>query len=87
MCQAMEDIVNISGLSLEEVKQLKADRSAQAELYQQRLGKLSRFFFWFCIKFTNIFRQHDRRTHDQAIKQEKEKAQTGGGMWLKKKSY
>ena len=29
---ALEEIVNISGLSLEEVKQLKADRSAQAEL-------------------------------------------------------
>ena len=29
---ALEEIVNISGLSLDEVKQLKADRNAQAEL-------------------------------------------------------
>lgn len=29
---ALEEIVNISGLSLEEVKKLKADRSAQAKL-------------------------------------------------------
>ena len=29
---ALEEIVNISGLSLEEVKQLKADRSAQTKL-------------------------------------------------------
>ena len=30
--ESKEEIVNISGLSLEEVKQLKADRSAWAEL-------------------------------------------------------
>ena len=29
---ALEEIVNISGLSLEEVKQLKADRSVQTKL-------------------------------------------------------
>ena len=36
---ALEEIVNISGLSLEEVKQLKADRSAQAELQSRESKK------------------------------------------------
>ena len=36
---ALEEIVNISGLSLEEVKQLKADRSAQTELQSQESKK------------------------------------------------
>ena len=36
---ALEEIVNISGLSLEEVKQLKADRNAQTELQSQESKK------------------------------------------------
>ena len=36
---ALEEIVNISGPSLEEVKQLKADRSAQAELQSRKSKK------------------------------------------------
>ena len=44
---ALEEIVNISGLSLEEVQQLKADRSAQAELQNRESKKqLSGSFYY-----------------------------------------
>ena len=49
---ALEEIVNISGLSLEEVKQLKADRSAQTKLQAGNLKTGSQSIIFTIIQDT-----------------------------------
>ena len=49
---ALEEIVNISGLSLEEVKQLKTDRSAQTKLQAGNLKTGSQSIIFTIIQDT-----------------------------------